>query len=167
MHQPAIPSDITEKPKGVFAIGGGVGSMLAVIDLAEARLNPYLVDIVNLREHCAWVHPNDPAGATRKKCEFHGRRARASCCANLQTGTPSRACGTGDRRRIIRNGYHHSCRSWRVTCPALFTRQPSRLQWVVGRPSVGDGAKRDHGNGLSPSIQREMCSKGNRNGLSK
>ena len=70
MHQPAIPSDITEKPKGVFAIGGDVGSMLAVINLAETRLNPYLVDIINLREHCAWVHPNDPAGVTRKKCEL-------------------------------------------------------------------------------------------------
>lgn len=70
MHQPAIPSDITEKPKGVLVIGGGVSGMRAAIDLAEAGLNPYLVDMVNLREHCAWVHPNDPAGATRKVCEL-------------------------------------------------------------------------------------------------
>jgi heterodisulfide reductase subunit A len=36
----------------------------------EAGLNPYLVEMVNLREHCAWVHPNDPAGATYKACEL-------------------------------------------------------------------------------------------------
>jgi len=38
--------------------------------LAEAAVNPYLVEMVNLREHCAWVHASDPAGATRKACEL-------------------------------------------------------------------------------------------------
>ena len=32
----------------------------------QAGLNPYLLEMVNLREHCAWVHVDDPAGATRK-----------------------------------------------------------------------------------------------------
>ncbi|MBS1251025.1 MAG: NAD(P)H-quinone oxidoreductase subunit I, chloroplastic [Anaerolineales bacterium] len=32
----------------------------------EAGLNPYLLDMVNIREHCAWVHSADPQGATRK-----------------------------------------------------------------------------------------------------
>lgn len=32
----------------------------------QAGLNPYLMEMVNLREHCAWVHGDDPAGATRK-----------------------------------------------------------------------------------------------------
>lgn len=32
----------------------------------QAGLNPYLMEMVNLREHCAWVHVDDPAGATRK-----------------------------------------------------------------------------------------------------
>ncbi len=34
--------------------------------LAQAGLNPYLLDMANIREHCSWVHQNDPAGATRK-----------------------------------------------------------------------------------------------------
>ena len=32
----------------------------------EAGLNPYLLEIANLREHCAWVHAGDPQGATAK-----------------------------------------------------------------------------------------------------
>lgn len=32
----------------------------------EAGLNPYLMDMANLREHCSWVHPNDWDGATAK-----------------------------------------------------------------------------------------------------
>jgi heterodisulfide reductase subunit A len=36
---------------------------------AEAGLNPYFTEMVNLREHCAWVHRDDPAGATRRGFE--------------------------------------------------------------------------------------------------
>jgi heterodisulfide reductase subunit A len=32
----------------------------------DAGLNPYLMEMANLREHCSWVHAADPAGATRK-----------------------------------------------------------------------------------------------------
>jgi heterodisulfide reductase subunit A len=34
--------------------------------LAQAGLNPYLLEMANIREQCSWVHQNDPAGATRK-----------------------------------------------------------------------------------------------------
>jgi len=34
--------------------------------VAEAGLNPYLMEMANLREHCSWVHPNDWEGATAK-----------------------------------------------------------------------------------------------------
>jgi heterodisulfide reductase subunit A len=34
--------------------------------LAQAGLNPYLLDMANIREQCSWVHQGDPAGATRK-----------------------------------------------------------------------------------------------------
>jgi len=37
---------------------------------AQAGINPYLVEVVNLREQCAWVHESDPAGATRKASEL-------------------------------------------------------------------------------------------------
>ncbi len=36
----------------------------------EAGLNPYLLEMVNVREHCAWVHVDDPPGATRQAKEM-------------------------------------------------------------------------------------------------
>ena len=38
--------------------------------VAEAGLNPYLMEMANLREHCSWVHPNDREGATRKAMDL-------------------------------------------------------------------------------------------------
>ncbi|WP_287153348.1 CoB--CoM heterodisulfide reductase iron-sulfur subunit A family protein [Candidatus Solincola tengchongensis] len=35
----------------------------------EAGLNPYLMMMANIREHCSWVHRDDPEGATRKAME--------------------------------------------------------------------------------------------------
>ncbi len=32
----------------------------------EAGLNPYLMEMANLREHCSWVHPGDWEAATEK-----------------------------------------------------------------------------------------------------
>jgi len=37
--------------------------------LAQAGLNPYLLDMANIREHCSWVHQGDPVGATRKAAD--------------------------------------------------------------------------------------------------
>ena len=34
--------------------------------LHEAGLNPYLLEMANLREQCSWVHSRDPEGATQK-----------------------------------------------------------------------------------------------------
>ena len=34
--------------------------------MAEAGLNPYLLDMANIREHCSWVHSDDREMATRK-----------------------------------------------------------------------------------------------------
>ena len=34
--------------------------------LSEAGLNPYLLEMANLREQCSWVHSQDPEGATQK-----------------------------------------------------------------------------------------------------
>ncbi len=32
----------------------------------EGGLNPYLFDMTNIREHCSWVHPDEPQRATKK-----------------------------------------------------------------------------------------------------
>jgi heterodisulfide reductase subunit A len=38
--------------------------------LRRVRLNPYLLELVSLRESCAWVHHDNPSGATRKAREL-------------------------------------------------------------------------------------------------
>jgi len=38
--------------------------------LSETGLNPYLLEMVNIREHCAWVHAGEPAAAERKALEL-------------------------------------------------------------------------------------------------
>jgi heterodisulfide reductase subunit A len=38
--------------------------------VAEAGLNPYLLEIVNLREHCSWPHSDEPGKATEKAEEL-------------------------------------------------------------------------------------------------
>jgi heterodisulfide reductase subunit A len=52
--------------KRALVIGGGVAGIEAALELAEAGLNPYLMEMANLREHCSWVHPGDWDGATAK-----------------------------------------------------------------------------------------------------
>ncbi len=34
--------------------------------VTEAGLNPYVMEMANIREHCSWVHQKDPEGATQK-----------------------------------------------------------------------------------------------------
>ena len=34
--------------------------------LKDVGMNPYCVEVLNLREHCAWPHRTDPQGATEK-----------------------------------------------------------------------------------------------------
>ena len=38
--------------------------------LKEAGVNPALVDVINVREHCSWVHEKDPEGATIKAADL-------------------------------------------------------------------------------------------------
>ncbi len=46
--------------------------------LGEEGLNPALLKVVNIREHCSWVHPDDPEGATLKAIDLtRGGTAKA------------------------------------------------------------------------------------------
>ncbi|SFM64343.1 FAD-dependent oxidoreductase [Thermodesulforhabdus norvegica] len=38
--------------------------------LASAGLNPYLLEMANIRDQCSWVHSDDPGGATRKAMDL-------------------------------------------------------------------------------------------------
>jgi heterodisulfide reductase subunit A2 len=45
----------------------------------DAGLNPYLMEMANLREHCSWVHPGDMPAATAKAMDLvAGAVARAA-----------------------------------------------------------------------------------------
>ena len=45
----------------------------------DVGINPYLMEMANLREHCSWVHGDDPAAATEKaKDLFASSVARAA-----------------------------------------------------------------------------------------
>jgi len=46
--------------------------------VAQAGLNPYLLEMANLREHCSWVHAGDRDAATQKAKDLvHSAVARA------------------------------------------------------------------------------------------
>jgi len=38
--------------------------------LESAGLNPYLLEMANLREHCSWVHIGEPEAATEKALDL-------------------------------------------------------------------------------------------------
>jgi len=38
--------------------------------VADAGLNPYLMEMANIREHCSWVHMQDREGATEKAMDL-------------------------------------------------------------------------------------------------
>ena len=38
--------------------------------IEQAELNPYVLEIVNLREHCSWPHSEEPEKATEKAKEL-------------------------------------------------------------------------------------------------
>ena len=40
--------------------------LIFYVTFHEAGLNPYLVEWVNIREQCAWVHSSEPENATRR-----------------------------------------------------------------------------------------------------
>ena len=51
--------------------------------LERSGINPYLFEFANIREHCSWVHRQEPENATRKACDL----VRASV-AKVKLATP-------------------------------------------------------------------------------
>lgn len=51
--------------------------------LEESGINPYLFEFANIREHCSWVHRQEPQAATRKACDL----VRAAA-AKVKLATP-------------------------------------------------------------------------------
>jgi len=67
--QQLIKNDIAEKGLNRVVIGSCTPRLHEPTFrkcLADAGLNPYLLDMANLREQCSWVHADDPSAATAK-----------------------------------------------------------------------------------------------------
>jgi heterodisulfide reductase subunit A len=55
--------------------------------LERSGLNPYLLDMVNIRDQCSWVHPHEPEKATEKAMDLvRGSVSRASTLEPLEKG---------------------------------------------------------------------------------
>jgi heterodisulfide reductase subunit A len=54
----------------------------------SAGLNPYLMEMANLREHCSWVHMNTPEAATAKAIDL--TRMAVARVRNLQPLKPEK-----------------------------------------------------------------------------
>lgn len=67
----------------------------------ESGLNPYLLDMVNLREQCAWVHEGQREAATRKAKELV--RMSAARAAELESVSKAR-CNPHRRALVIGGG---------------------------------------------------------------
>ena len=57
--------------------------------LASAGLNPFLLEMANIREQCSWVHPEDREGATEKAKDLV--RSAVARAALLESLEPNRA----------------------------------------------------------------------------
>jgi heterodisulfide reductase subunit A len=62
----------------------------------QAGLNPYLLEMVNIREHCAWVHSAHPQAATRKAMEL-----LHSGVGRIRVATPLRKQPLNPTRRAL------------------------------------------------------------------
>ena len=67
--------------------------------VSSAGLNPYLLEIANIREHCSWVHPNQVEAATAKAIDLVekavARVARQEPLVPKQVGITKRALVIG------------------------------------------------------------------------
>lgn len=68
--------------------------------LRSAGLNPYLLEMANIREHCSWVHMNEPAEATEKATDL--ARMSVARVRQLQPLEPERLALT--KRTLVIGG---------------------------------------------------------------
>ena len=92
----------------------------------DAGLNPYLMEMANLREHCSWVHTGDKEGA---RFEYSALRPsmpvgiETSSCSRTAKSKPSRATSGTSRSRSARRPA-----TWTTPCatPAGSARRCAR-----------------------------------------
>ena len=69
--------------------------------VASAGLNPYLLEIANLREHCSWVHTDQPEEATAKALDL---LRKAVARVRWQEPLTPRQVGVTKRALVIGGG---------------------------------------------------------------
>jgi heterodisulfide reductase subunit A len=62
--------------------------------LRDAGLNPYLLEMANIRDQCSWVHSSDPEGATRKAADL----------VRMAAGRAARLLPLKDEKVPVKNG---------------------------------------------------------------
>lgn len=84
--------------------------------VAAAGLNPYMLEVANIREQCSWIHKDIPE-ATAKAIVL-GRAAIAKVLLNtplIAGESPGNQACSGHRRRY---------------------RRVSRLLWILQKPAI-------------------------------
>ncbi len=118
----------------------------------ECGLNPFLVDMANIRDQCSWVHSADHEAATEKSIDLVrmavGRSARLIVAH--QRGAAGHAVGAGPRRRperddrrafarepgLPRASGREDRRAWRTSEGSAETDLLDRLVTMVAEPSA-------------------------------
>ena len=80
---------------GLFA-AGAQGSRSPKDRLPAVNLSYLIWEFVNIREHCAWVHANDPAAATAKAARFI-----AAAAVKLKMASPRKAPSLNAERSVL------------------------------------------------------------------
>ena len=119
--------------------------------LRDAGLNPYLLEMANIRDQCSWVHSGNPAAATEKAIDLV-RMATARAAALGALAGSDRAGeqrGPGGRRRHCRHdGRPGPGRARLSRPPGREERPPGRHELPdpphAGRPRRPGAAGRDH-----------------------
>ena len=97
-------------------------------NLEEKGVNPAFLEMVNIREHCSWVHKNDHDGATQKSLDLiRGAISRAKQSVPLET----KKMKTVPEALVIGGGVAG------ITTSLRLSEYGMRVHLVEKRPSIG------------------------------
>jgi heterodisulfide reductase subunit A len=114
---------------------------------AKGGLNPHLVEIVNLRNHCTWVHSKDKGAATGKAKKL--MRMQINRSALLEPLNDLRIPVT--ERALVVGGTPSG-----IACSLKLARMGFQVHLVEGENSLGDAKRNDnpHVKGLIDELER-------------
>jgi heterodisulfide reductase subunit A len=97
-------------------------------DLEEKGLNPAFLEMVNIREHCSWVHKNDHEGATQKALDLvRGAIERAKQSVPLES----------KKMNVVREALVIGGGVAGITTSLRLSEYGMKVHLVEKRPSIG------------------------------